>query len=85
MRPNMRWVLPSARVASRTLLVGFFLGGCANQCGDNAVSTGSNVETVDAATVQEGQLGHAMTAIPPTRPQTEVLRPITLTPPDAHQ
>lgn len=52
------------------------LSGCANQCGDGG-SSAAPVEVVDAATIQEGKLGHAAT-LSPTRPQVEGLHPITL-------
>ncbi len=52
------------------------LSGCAN-CGEGPDQT-RPVETVDAATVAEGELGHQMTAIPQARPQTNELHSVTL-------
>ena len=49
------------------------LSGCSN-CGEGGAQP---VETVDAATVAEGQLGHQATAVPQTRPTSNELHPVT--------
>jgi|GEM_PF-5733280 len=53
------------------------LSGCAN-CGEGGGGQTQPVETVDAASVAEGQLGHQLTAIPQARPQTNELHSVTL-------
>jgi hypothetical protein len=50
------------------------LTGCSN-CGEGGGA--QPIETVDAASVAEGKLGHQMTAIPQERPQGTELRPVT--------